>query len=145
MPTAPHNSKCATLGCKNPRSKLSTHCLEHGGSDTYTSKQTDERVAFNNMYKTAFWRQLRIIQLTRQPLCQSCLTRGIVTQAEHVDHVFPWARIGRHAFRHNVFQSLCHECHSVKTGLEAKGIIHHYANGLHIYRLEDYGYVMTQR
>lgn len=144
MPTVPRNSKCAQLGCNNPRSKLSTFCIEHGGADTYTAPLTAERAAFNSMYQTPFWRQKRIIQLTHQPLCQSCLTRGIVTQAQHVDHVFPWARIGHRAFKHNLFQSLCHECHSHKTQLEAKGIIKHYTETENTYTLSDYAYRTAQ-
>jgi hypothetical protein len=30
----------------------------------------------------------------------------------------------------NRFQSLCHECHSIKTGLEKKGEIHDYVEGV---------------
>jgi hypothetical protein len=29
----------------------------------------------------------------------------------------------------NRFQSLCHECHSIKTGLEKKGEAHDYVRG----------------
>ena len=50
------------------------------------------------MYQTKHWKQLRASQLSRQPLCQSCLSRGIVNSAKHIDHVFPWSWIGKDAF-----------------------------------------------
>lgn len=126
MPTIPTNKKCATLGCKNPRSKLSPHCLEHGGKDTYTKERTEERKKLDSMYQLPFWKHARQVQLSTQPLCQCCLTRGLVTPATHVDHVFPWAKINRQAFFLNWFQSLCHDCHAHKTQQEAKGIARHY-------------------
>ena len=139
MPTVPSATKCAELGCKNQRSRLNRFCMEHGGRDTNTQQATEERKAFNSAYQTAFWRKQRIIQLTKQPLCASCLCRGIVTPAEHVDHVFPWARIGRLAFKRNLFQSLCQSCHTHKTHLEARGVIAHYHDDIeHTYSLHDY-------
>ena len=68
-------------------------------------------------------------QLSMQPLCQSCLTRGIVTPATEVDHVFPWRRIGPQAFYRNLFQSLCHDCHSSKTQDERRGVFIHWVGG----------------
>lgn len=114
MPYAPFNSKCGHLGCNNPRSKLNGFCLEHGGKQ-YTIKESDSR------YKTPAWKSIRKRQLSIQPLCQSCLSNGRVEAAKHVDHVFPWRQIGDHAFLHNIFQSLCPECHSYKTGQERQG------------------------
>lgn len=146
MPTLPSNTKCASLGCKNTRSKLNSYCLEHGGKDTYKEKRTEERIAFNAMYQTRHWKQVRTSQLSKQPLCQSCLTRGIVTPAKHVDHLFPWSWIGEQAFYRNIFQSLCHECHSHKTSLEQDGIFMHYINNQTTeYKLTDYALVMANQ
>ena len=139
MPTVPRNNKCAQLGCNNARSRLNAFCLEHGGRDTNTQKATEERKAFNSAYQTAFWRQLRVIQLSKQPMCACCLCRGIITPAEHVDHVFPWARLSPQAFKRNIFQSLCQSCHTIKTRLEAQGICMHYVDGIaHEFKLSDY-------
>lgn len=136
MPTLPKTTQCAYLGCKATRSRLNSYCTEHGGIE-YTERKED------GPYHTKAWQTIRSSQLSRQPLCQSCLSRGMVQSALHVDHLFPWKRIGGHAFRHNIFQSLCAECHSHKTALERKGDIHHYTpDGTISYVLEDYGYVM---
>ena len=139
MPTVPSNGKCASLGCKNPRSKYSTYCLEHGGRDTQLTYRSEERDKAHAFYLTAQWARHRMRQLSGQPLCQSCLTRGIITQATEVDHVFPWRQIGAHAFYRNLFQSLCHDCHSHKTQEEKRGRVLHYVNEIvSTYRVEDY-------
>jgi 5-methylcytosine-specific restriction endonuclease McrA len=136
MPTVPATTKCAYLGCKAHRSKLNSYCNEHGGID-YTERADD------GPYHSKAWQTMRALQLSKQPLCQSCFSRGLIHNANHVDHLFPWRRLGGQAFRHNVFQSLCTECHSHKTALERKGEIHHYtSDGTVVYTLGDYGYVM---
>jgi hypothetical protein len=65
-----------------------------------------------------------------------------ITSANHVDHVFPWTAIGEHAFRRNLFQSLCETHHGVKSGLEKKGIFRYYLDPIKDYTTEDYAYVM---
>jgi hypothetical protein len=139
MPTCPSNSKCSELGCKEPRSRLNTFCLKHGGKDNLPTRETD------SIYQTPAWRSVRQRQLSIQPLCQACLSRGKIEPAQHVDHVFAWKHIGKHAFLHNVFQSLCHADHSHKTGLEKQGIYIHYAfSGEKQYTKHDYAYVTQQ-
>ena len=81
--------------------------------------------------------------LSINPLCACCAIEGRVVAADAVDHVFPWKNYGAHAFRRNIFQSLCFEDHSRKTALEAKGIYRHYApDGMKDYGYEDYAYVV---
>jgi hypothetical protein len=69
------------------------------------------------------------------------MSHGKVVQANHVDHVFPWSRIGKQAFYNNLFQSLCHDCHSVKTNEEKQGIYTHYSTGKQ-YTPNDYQLTM---
>lgn len=140
MPTLPSNTKCAHLGCSNTRSKLNSFCLEHGGK---TGNYSAERNQFNKMYQSPYWKRMRRIQLSRQPICQACIHTGRVSEAKHVDHVFPWSHIGEHAFNTNIFQSLCPECHSVKTSLEAKGIYRHYSHTVVDYTAGDYTAVVS--
>ena len=118
--------------------------MEHGGKEVYKETRTKERDAFNAMYQTRHWKQIRATQLSKQPLCQSCLTNGIVTPAKHIDHLFPWSWIGQDAFFRNIFQSLCHQCHSHKTSLEQDGIIMSYLTTPPTpYKLHDYQWVMV--
>lgn len=139
MPNYPSNSKCSELGCKEPRSKLNSYCTKHGGKDSLEARQTD------SIYQTPAWRSVRQRQLSIQPLCQACLSRGRIEAAQHVDHVFPWRHIGKQAFLHNIFQSLCHADHSHKTALEKQGkYIHYTLDGEKEYIVTDYPYVMGQ-
>lgn len=103
----------------------------------------NDRLGFNAMYKSRFWVSFRASQLSMHPLCAGCISRGIVTPAAHVDHVFPWAKIGMAAFRHNLFQSLCGSCHSHKTAGENRGVCTHYlASGIKEYKITDYSYII---
>lgn len=138
MPTIPTYTKCASLGCKNEKTKLSAYCVEHGGRTTNPDKQ--ER---DGPYQTRAWKKIRTHQLSIQPLCQACLLDGRVASANHVDHVFPWRKIGGQSFKYNLFQSLCHEHHSHKTALEQQGIVIHYKDKPIQYSLNDYAYVLA--
>lgn len=128
MPSVPSSTICKELGCKAPRSKLNSYCLDHGGKDKYDQKhnKTASRIDSNAMYNTAQWQALRKIQLSKQPLCIGCESQGIVTQATVVDHLFPWRQIGKEAFYINKFQSLCYEHHAEKTQLEQRGVYRRY-------------------
>lgn len=138
MPTLPTYTKCSHLACKNQRSSYNQFCAEHGG----IKKQTENKKQSDAMYQTAQWKARRKIELSRHPLCQSCLTRGIVTQANEVDHVFPWNKIGKQAFYNNLFQSLCKDCHSYKTAQEQKGTILFFDDEVITYGLQDYAFCM---
>lgn len=139
MPTVPPNPLCSDLGCKNPRSKLNSRCIVHGGMDSVPTREVD------SIYQTPAWKSIRARQMSIQPLCESCISRGKLAQAEHVDHVFAWKHIGRQAFTANLFQSLCKPCHSVKTGIEKRGrYVHYRVNGPIEYKLTDYAGVMGQ-
>jgi len=145
MPTIPTYTKCAILGCKNTKSKCNQWCMDHGGINArkFINNLTDNRKETIDRYKTKQWSTLRKIQLSKKPLCASCLSKGIVTQAHHVDHVFPWSQIGTHAFTRNIYQSLCAPCHSVKTSYEQAGIYKLYGTHTIDYRLSDYDRVMN--
>ncbi len=140
MPTVPTSIKCSELGCSNHRSKFNSFCLQHGGSDLFGKRKgkTKERKEFNEKYQTKHWRSIRAVQLSNHPLCAGCLADGIITSAHHVDHVFPWSQLHESAFYYNLFQSLCHSCHSSKTGLERKGIFRRYGNPHRDYTIDQY-------
>lgn len=91
------------------------------------------------MYQTARWSKMRAKYLSMQPLCQSCLKRGVVSPATDIDHVFPWRPLGKEAFHANYFQCLCHECHASKTQLEKRGICVDYRGEQTLeYKLDEY-------
>jgi 5-methylcytosine-specific restriction protein A len=69
------------------------------------------------------WQRIRARQLAKHPLCAMCLTAGLVTQADEVDHVLPLFKGGTD--HPSNLQSLCSPCHEAKTrddlGLRALG------------------------
>ena len=134
MPIMPKD-QCAEYGCKQSSIPHSIYCESHAPK-TVTSK---DRKEFNSAYRAPSWNSIRCRQLSTVPLCQSCMAESRVTDASTVDHVFPWRKIGNHAFTRNLFQSLCVSCHSVKTGLERKGVFRHYAtDGIIDLNVNDY-------
>lgn len=144
MPTLPTNIKCGTLGCKNNRAKHSSHCIQHGGTDTFNKlyRHKDKYQNRTDKYQSKEWKSFRAKQLSEYPLCAGCLSGGIVTAANTVDHIFPWALIGEEAFSKNIFQSLCVSCHSSKSGLESKGKYRRYGKPNIDYTLNDYAYII---
>lgn len=52
-------------------------------------QRSAEAEGWRKLYKTARWRTLRLAQLSREPLCAMCQSRGIVKAAEVVDHRRP--------------------------------------------------------
>lgn len=142
MPSIPSYNKCTELRCNNFRSRLNTYCIDHGGKNSISNLITREK---RKQYNSSKWKRLRQRQLSTQPLCQSCQIQGRICLASDVDHVFPWNQIGPEAFMHNVYQSLCHECHSHKTQLEQQGIYRYYnqPNAFKDYSKLDWGKVVT--
>lgn len=139
MPTAPLNTKCRELGCSNPKTSRSTFCNLHGGGVTEKGKENSK------LYSQAYWKKQRQAQLSKSPLCVSCLINGKVIQAEHIDHVFPH-RQNADRFRRNIFQSLCPACHTLKTQMENRGIYLYFAKtGVISYTDVDYDRVMRER
>jgi len=115
----------------------SSMCQDHAPSPRQAPSRKDL-----HQYKTSAWQTMRQAQLSRQPLCQGCKDQGLIRAASVVDHVWPWRAIGSDAFRVNRFQSLCPDCHSVKTGLESRDIVREY--GVRDWGLADYRGQMGQ-
>lgn len=133
-------SQCDEYQCKAPSVKGSRYCEAH----TEKKALSIDRQAFNALYKTAAWAAIRARQLSAAPLCAACLIDGRINEASHVDHVFAWQAIGRHAFTRNLWQSLCPECHGVKSGLERQGVYRHYTDKAQDYTAQDYAFAMLQ-
>lgn len=73
-------------------------------------------------YKTAAWARLRKKQLAREPLCRFCRSKGVITQADTVDHIVPHKGNMDLFFSLENLQSLDKACHSsAKQRLEKSG------------------------
>jgi len=80
-----------------------------------------------HLYQNNAWKDLRRNQLQKQPLCEFCLARGIITMATVCDHIEPH-RGDLDKFWSGPFQSLCAECHNVdkqriENGSDAKPFV----------------------
>ena len=77
----------------------------------------------SRIYDTQRWKRVRANQLAREPLCRMCKLEGrsIPRAAQHVDHI-QTIRSGGAPYDRNNLQSLCHQHHSEKTGLDKLGI-----------------------
>ena len=73
-------------------------------------------------YNTRRWRKLRLVQLSKEPLCQYCAEHGRTTPATLVDHIERVRDARGRAFDPTNLQSLCASCHSgAKAKEEARG------------------------
>ena len=66
---------------------------------------------------TARWQRLREFLLAREPLCRTCLGRGLATPATEVDHIVPRAWGGA-VWDFKNLQPICETCHEEKSALE---------------------------
>lgn len=72
-------------------------------------------------YDSAVWKKARRLQLSKQPLCKHCSMAGKIVAATEVDHIVRMSEGGA-ALDPDNLQSLCHSCHSIKTGREKHGL-----------------------
>jgi 5-methylcytosine-specific restriction protein A len=81
-----------------------------------------EATEYRKLYKTSGWRKRRAQQLFDQPLCEFCMAKGIVKQADVADHIEPH-RGDLDKFFNGKLQSLCATpCHAItKQRMEAGG------------------------
>ncbi len=65
-----------------------------------------------------YWRKIRAIQLSREPLCRMCKANGRTEAATMVDHIKPKSQGGSDMADN--LQSLCWDHHNQKTRREGK-------------------------
>ena len=96
-------------------------------SERYCSKHKQpiceidsKRNSINSKVYNTTWRKLRRVKLSSNLLCELCLAKGKVAQAEEVDHVRPVSQYPELRLVYDNLQSLCVTCHSKKTREENK-------------------------
>ncbi len=75
------------------------------------SKEEDRQ----SFYCSKEWRALRELLLSQKPLCVKCLSNGVITPAEEIDHILPLRFYPDERFNSQNLQPLCKPCHSEKT------------------------------
>jgi len=62
------------------------------------------------------WRMVRQCHLENSPLCHDCLSNGVYTEASDVHHLIKLAERPDLRDVSSNLMSLCHSCHSIRTG-----------------------------
>lgn len=71
----------------------------------------------SEFYNSLAWKRLRNTFLSQHPLCEECLKREIVKEAEHVHHRYFWDSFNTEELKwqkfldENNLMSLCSNCH----------------------------------
>lgn len=98
-----------------------SYCSKHKHQAAGSGGRRREPAAWHGLYYTKSWRELRTVQLIKEPFCRICAEAGIRTPAEDVDHIIPHRGDMMMFCDMNNLQSLCHSCHSRKTAAETAG------------------------
>ena len=81
---------------------------------------TVNRIDYSVYYRSHLWHDLRNSYIREHPLCEECLSNGIIKPAEEVHHKTPFSQGANAEERWELFldmdnlQSLCHDCHKEK-------------------------------
>ena len=91
-----------------------------------TARASLLNIARNNPHATVRmrgenWTKIRRKWLTANPLCVMCEAHGYVNMADHIDHIVPLFKGGDD--NENNYQSLCVECHRIKTKEDLKNVL----------------------
>lgn len=79
---------------------------------------------YRHLYRTARWRRIRAEQLSKQPLCETCLSMGRITAATVCNHADKDSKATEEGFFAGPFTSECAPCHdSVIQRQERRGHI----------------------
>lgn len=98
---------CSTAGC--PALVPAGRCGECSG-EAEAKRGTAAQRGYD-----ARWRRTRAAQLRRQPICPC---GSLATDVDHIDGLGPKAPLGHTASN---LRSLCHSCHSRRTGRDQPG------------------------
>lgn len=105
---------CRKQGCPNSTTDRSGYCEKHRGCGW--QRHQKGRTATQRGYG-AMWRKLRAMVLERDRyLCRECLSKGLYVSATTVDHIIAKAHGGSDDLSN--LQSLCEQCHRMKTARE---------------------------
>jgi 5-methylcytosine-specific restriction protein A len=87
-----------------------------------TKQQSKTGAQYSNgsagsFYSCSAWIKLRNYKRLLNPLCEHCLILDILTPYHAIDHIKPISE-GGEALSLDNLQTLCKQCHAIKTGKE---------------------------
>lgn len=113
MPNKPP-SVCSNPMC-NEYATLKGRCSNHQVKQVRSYKPRTD-----SFYSGSGWRKTRLAILFAEPLCRHCKGVGVLTEATVVDHVIRLTHYQYGTHNKDNLQSLCVECHNIKTQREQK-------------------------
>jgi 5-methylcytosine-specific restriction enzyme A len=121
MPRRPRRP-CTKPGCR-ALVEGGGRCPEHPYPPRFRGEVERESDARRGGARTrgydSTWERLRKLKLANDPLCEACLSVGVIEAADTVDHVTP-LRDGGPRLEMGNLQSLSRICHARKTAAETK-------------------------
>jgi len=80
---------------------------------------SNNRIERQKIYNTDRWHKLRASKLMRSPLCEVCLSKGVITPAFHIHHIdsfmnYEGMKRKEVAYNPDNLMSICEQCHSRK-------------------------------
>ncbi|MBD6961599.1 HNH endonuclease signature motif containing protein [Vibrio parahaemolyticus] len=114
---------CASAGCKNVTSsrycskcqrKADERSREHAKKRARTSARRYED-KYKSFYGSQAWRDLRLLKLKRDPLCEDCKANGFLREGYDVDHVVEIKDDFSRRLDITNLRTLCRSCHVTKT------------------------------
>jgi len=111
------NKVCAFSNCQ--KATHNKYCTEHEQTQRESWKEYDKaRPSASRRGYDVRWQDYREIYLRHNPLCALCLKGGKHKEASIVDHIMPHRGDMSLFWDADNHQSLCVQCHNIKTRQE---------------------------
>ena len=77
---------------------------------------SNNRIERQKIYNTDRWHKLRASKLMQSPLCEVCLSKGVITPAFHIHHIdsfmnYEGMKRKEVAYNPDNLMSICEQCH----------------------------------
>ena len=117
MPKLPKKG-CSYPGCFQliPGNKKDSYCKVHSKkvkSDRNKIYNRSRDPKIERFYKSKAWRETRRKKLLLNPLCEHCLKKGKIKEAEMVHHIKPIKEHWELRLTMSNLKSLCNRCHNI--------------------------------
>ena len=78
---------------------------------------SNNRIERQKIYNTNRWHKLRAGKLMQSPLCEVCLSKGVITPAFHIHHIdsfmnYEGMKRKEVAYNPDNLMSICEQCHN---------------------------------
>ncbi|MGO3732065.1 MAG: HNH endonuclease signature motif containing protein [Vagococcus sp.] len=112
--------QCNHAGCRILIDYDSSYCDKHKKRDRiYKKDEYSKRKAkdekYLRLYNSKRWRTTSKIYRINHPICENCLSIGIIKPVDVVDHIIEVKDDWNLRYEETNLQSLCHNCHNQKT------------------------------